>query len=112
MVGPLSHLEERERVRVIGRVVVDSRYGEQVKVSEALPLPPSDVEALGSYLRRVRHVGPKRADALVARYGAERVLLTVDRDPAAAFTAAGLQPGGPGRRPTPGTSCGSRADCT
>ncbi len=37
------HLEERERARVIGTWVDDSRYGLQVKVSEAHPLPPSDV---------------------------------------------------------------------
>lgn len=90
LVGPLSHLEERERVRVIGTLVVDSRYGEQVKVSEAVPLPPSDVESLRAYLRRVRHVGPKRADALIARYGADGVLAAVDRHPVAAFRAAGL----------------------
>ncbi|MGO9750489.1 MAG: AAA family ATPase [Solirubrobacteraceae bacterium] len=90
LVGPLIHLEERERVRVVGRIVLDSRYGEQVKVDEAHPLPPSDVEALGSYLRRVKHVGRKRAEALVARYGAEGVLDAIDRDPAAAFKDAGL----------------------
>ncbi|MGO9977243.1 MAG: AAA family ATPase [Solirubrobacteraceae bacterium] len=91
LVGPLVHLEERERARVVGRIVSDSRYGEQVRVSEAHPLPPSDAAALGSYLRRVRHVGQKRADALVARYGAESVLDAIDRDPAAAFRAAGLR---------------------
>ena len=68
----------------------DSRYGEQVKVTEARPLPPSDVESLRAYLRRVKHVGPKRADALIARYGNDGVLAAVDRNPVAAFRAAGL----------------------
>jgi exodeoxyribonuclease V alpha subunit len=90
LVGPLIHLEERERARVIGQVVYDSRYGEQVKVSQAHPLPPSDAEALGSYLRRVKHVGRKRAESLIVRYGADSVLDTIDRDPAGAFRAAGL----------------------
>ena len=90
LVGPLIHLEERERARIIGRIVQDSRYGEQVKVSEAHPLPPSDVEALRSYLRRVKHVGRKRADALIDRYGTESVFEAIDRDPEAAFRAAGL----------------------
>ncbi len=90
LVGPLIHLEERERARVIGQVVYDSRYGEQVKVSQARPLAPSDAEALGSYLRRVKHVGRKRAEALIARYGAESVLDVIDRDPEAAFRASGL----------------------
>ncbi len=90
LVGPLVHLEERERVRVIGRWVQDSRYGDQVKVSEAVPLPPSDAATLVAYLRRVRHVGPKRAEALVARYGAELVFTAIDDDPVGAFAAVGL----------------------
>ncbi len=90
LVGPLVHLEERERVRVIGRWVKDSRYGDQVKVSEAVPLPPSDVATLVAYLRRVKHVGPKRAEALVARYGAGLVFTAIDDDPVGAFAAVGL----------------------
>jgi exodeoxyribonuclease V alpha subunit len=65
LVGPLIHLEERERARVIGTWVDDSRYGLQVKVSEARPLPPSDVETLIVYLRRVKHVGARRAATLI-----------------------------------------------
>ena len=40
LVGPLIHLEPRERAHVIGTWVTDSRYGPQVKVAEARPLPP------------------------------------------------------------------------
>jgi exodeoxyribonuclease V alpha subunit len=90
LVGPLVHLEERERARVIGTWVNDSRYGEQVKVSEARPLPPSDTGALLAYLRRIRHVGTKRAEALVHRYGTEGVLEAIDRDPVGAFRTAGV----------------------
>ena len=61
LVGPLVHLEERERVHVTGTWVNDSRYGAQVKVSEARPLPPQDLETLVGYLKRVKHVGAKRA---------------------------------------------------
>ena len=46
LVGPLIHLEERERAHVVGRWVDDSRYGMQVKVSEATPLPPTDLESV------------------------------------------------------------------
>ena len=90
LVGPLIHLEERERVHVVGTWVLDSRYGEQVKVSEARPLPPSDGETLSAYLRRVKHVGRKRAQTLVDRYGVEHVLDAIDQDPTAAFRGAGL----------------------
>jgi exodeoxyribonuclease V alpha subunit len=90
LVGPLVHLEERERARVIGTWVDDRRYGLQVKVSEARPLPPSDAETLITYLRRVRHVGTKRAAKLVERYGTDGVLDAIDREPEAAFAAVGL----------------------
>ncbi len=90
LVGPLVHLEERERARVLGSWVRDSRYGEQVKVTEAHPLAPDDEATLVAYLQRVRHIGRKRAQALVARHGADRVLDAIDADPTHAFRAAGL----------------------
>ncbi len=52
LVGPLVHLEEGERAHVVGSWVTDSRYGSQVKVSEARPLAPDDPEAVIAYLRR------------------------------------------------------------
>jgi len=92
LVGPLSHLEERERAHIVGTWVDDSRYGPQVKVSEAHPLPPSDRDTLAAYVMRVKHIGAKRASRLIDRYGAEQVLATIDEDPHAAFAAAGLRP--------------------
>ncbi len=91
LVGPLVHLEERERAHILGTWVDDSRYGLQVKVTEARPLPPADAETLVSYLRRVKHVGAKRAQALIARFGSDRVLDAIDRDPEGAFAAVGLK---------------------
>jgi exodeoxyribonuclease V alpha subunit len=90
LVGALAHLEERERVRIVATQVVDPRFGEQLKVSRADPLPPSDEAALIAYLRRVRHVGIKRARALLERSGSAGVIEAIDRDPPAAFRAAGL----------------------
>ncbi len=91
LVGQLTHLEARERARVIGIWVDDDRYGPQVKVSEAVPLPPADADAVIAYLRRVKHVGPQRATELVARYGVTDVLEAIDRDPRAALGVAGLR---------------------
>src|SRR5205807_2446694 len=91
LVGPLVHLEERERAHVVGEWVDDSRYGLQVKVSSARPLPPSDAETVAIYLRRVKHVGAKRASMLIDRFGPEEVMDAIDRDPSAAFAAAGLR---------------------
>jgi exodeoxyribonuclease V alpha subunit len=93
LVGPLIHLEERDRARVLGAWVDHSRYGRQVKVSEAHPLPPSDAETVKALLRRVKHVGPKRADRLVEMYGPTGAIDALDRDPQAAFAAAGLRRG-------------------
>jgi exodeoxyribonuclease V alpha subunit len=91
LVGPLIHLEERERAHVIGTWVDDSRYGLQVKVSEARPLPPTDAESVAFYLRRIKHVGAKRAAKLIEYYGTANVLDAIDADPHAAFVAAGLR---------------------
>ncbi len=91
LVGPLTHLEDRERVHVVGEWVDDARFGPQVRVAEAIPLPPSDDQALVAYLRRVRHVGAKRAERLVERYGANQVLEEIDRDPRAAFSSVGIR---------------------
>ena len=93
LVGALGHLEERERAHVIGAWVQDSRYGMQVKVSAAQPLPPSDedADAVIAYLHKVKHVGAKRATRLVDRYGPAGVFDAIDDDPHAAFRAAGLR---------------------
>jgi exodeoxyribonuclease V alpha subunit len=90
LVGPLIHLEARERARVLGSWVTDKRYGDQVKVSEARPLAPTDAAALVSYLRKVKHVGKKRAETLIERHGQANVLETIDRDPASVFGSVGL----------------------
>jgi exodeoxyribonuclease V alpha subunit len=93
LVGQLGHLEERERAHVRGTWVNDGRYGPQVKVEEAVPLPPSDADAdaVIAYLHKVKHVGAKRAERLVDRFGPAGVFDAIDEDPHAAFRAAGLR---------------------
>jgi exodeoxyribonuclease V alpha subunit len=90
LVGPLSHLREGERARVTGSWVDDPRYGVQVKVAQADPLDPADPESLAVFLRSVKHVGPKRADRLIATFGAPDTLRAIDDDPHRALAAAGL----------------------
>jgi exodeoxyribonuclease V alpha subunit len=91
LVGTIAHLEERERVRVVGVWQDDHRFGIQVKVATAEPIGPSGEAALVAYLRRVKHIGLGRAADLLARYG-DDVLDAIDSDPHAAFRAAGLNP--------------------
>jgi exodeoxyribonuclease V alpha subunit len=92
LVGPLIHLEAGERAHVTGTWVTDSRYGDQVQVIEARPLPPEDRGALISYLRRIKNIGDARAKKLIDRFGAENVLDSIDAEPAAAFRRVGLNP--------------------
>ncbi|HET6549814.1 MAG TPA: AAA family ATPase [Solirubrobacter sp.] len=91
LVGPIAHLEVRERVKIAGVWQDDRRFGMQVKVRLAEPVAPSGEAALLAYLRRVKHVGGARAARLLARYG-DRVLDAIDDDPPAAFRTAGLNP--------------------
>ena len=91
VVGPLGHLREGERAAVVGKWVKDSRYGLQVKATQAIPVGPDDPQGLAIFLRRVKHIGPRRADRLIAHYGPERVLETIDADPARAFGVVGLR---------------------
>jgi len=91
LVGPIAHLEERERVHVRGIWQDDKRFGMQVKVAVATPVAPSGEVALMAYLKRVKHVGGVRAARLIERYG-EGVLDAIDQDPAAAFRSLGFTP--------------------
>jgi exodeoxyribonuclease V alpha subunit len=91
LVGTLAHLEPRERVRVLGTWQEDRRFGLQVRVQVAEPLPPSGDAALLAYLKRVKHIGAGRAGRLLDRHG-DQVLDVIDRDPRAAFRWAGLNP--------------------
>ena len=78
-------------MRVAGVWQNDRRFGLQVKVARAEPLPPSGETALIAYLRRVKHVGGARAARLLDRYG-DGVLDAIDRDPRAALPLARPQP--------------------
>jgi exodeoxyribonuclease V alpha subunit len=91
LVGLIAHLEVDERAEVSGNWMRDPRYGPQVRVESALPLPPSGREAVLDYLRRTRHIGERRAQQLLERHGTD-VLDVIDRDPAAAFRELRLSP--------------------
>lgn len=90
LVGPIGHLEERERALIVGEWVEDRRYGRQVKVVEARPLAPTDPVALAEYLRKVRHIGARRALRLMEEFGTAEVLDAIDADPVQAFASVGL----------------------
>jgi exodeoxyribonuclease V alpha subunit len=91
LVGALAHLEDGERAQVQGGWV-DSRYGRQVKVSQALALAPTDERTVSLLLQRLPKIGDRRARRLIDRFGADATIEAIDRDPATAFAAAGLSP--------------------
>ena len=91
LVGPIAHLEERERARITGVWQDDRRFGLQVRVATAEPLAPAGDAALLAYLRRVKHIGPGRAAQLLDRHR-DGVLEAIDADPHGAFRAVGLNP--------------------
>jgi exodeoxyribonuclease V alpha subunit len=90
LIGPLAHLDAGERAHVTGAWVRDPRYGPQVKVTSAVPLPPVDDEAVVKYLVKIRHIGPRRARQLVELHGTA-TFDAIDRDPHTAFAGAGLR---------------------
>src|SRR5215212_4007948 len=83
LIGPIAHLEERERVRIAGTWHDDKRFGMQVKVRLAEPVAPAGEFALIAYLKRVKHIGGGRAARLLERYG-DGVLEAIDADPGTA----------------------------
>ena len=112
LVGPLAHLEERERVRVTGVWQDDRRFGLQVRVATAEPLAPAGETALSrTSARPPRRRRARRAAARAPRRGRARG----DRPRSATPPSRplGLTRGGAcARRSRRGTGCARRARCT
>jgi exodeoxyribonuclease V alpha subunit len=84
--GPVAHLSEGDRARVVGRWAEHDRYGLQVQAEAAYELDPDDVDGALKYLTTISRIGKKRARQLVDRHGPE-VLERIDADPEGAFGA-------------------------
>ena len=84
--GPVAHLSEGNRARVVGRWVEHERYGPQVQAEAAYELDPDDAAGALKYLTTISRIGKRRAKQLVDRYGPS-VLEQIDADPDAAFAA-------------------------
>ena len=85
--------EPGRQIRVQGRWKDHPVHGRQLHAHRASPelacaVAPPDIHAL---LRRVPHIGDKRAQLLIDRYGVDAVLNSVDANPRQAFIrVAGL----------------------
>ncbi len=86
LVGPVAHLGEGERAEVSGDWEAHPRFGRQLKARGALPLDPADREGRVAYLTTLRHIGPSRAERLVADHG-EGVLGAIAADPVGTFAS-------------------------
>jgi exodeoxyribonuclease V alpha subunit len=86
LVGPVAHLEPGARAEVSGEWQTHSRYGRQLRASGALPLDPTDREGQIAYLTTLRHIGPARAEQLLAEHG-EGVMQAIAADPQRCFSS-------------------------
>jgi exodeoxyribonuclease V alpha subunit len=86
VVGPVGHLQPGDRAEVNGAWEEHSRYGHQLKATDALPLDPTDRAGQIAYLTTLRHIGEVRAETLVRLHG-EDVLEAIAKDPGAVFGA-------------------------
>ena len=82
LTGPIAHLQEGDTVEVQGAWREHPRFGRQLHVEQLRQGAPSTEAGLLALLASVKHVGPRGAEWLLARHGAE-VLERVDRDPGA-----------------------------
>jgi len=84
--GPVAHLGEGDRARVVGRWTDHERYGLQVQADAAYELDPDDVDGALRYLTTISKIGKRRAQQLVDRHGAA-VLERIDADPEGEFAS-------------------------
>jgi exodeoxyribonuclease V alpha subunit len=84
--GPVAHLSEGDRARVVGHWAEHDRYGLQVQAEAAYELDPDDAAGALKYLTTISRIGKRRAKQLVDRYG-PTVLEQIDTDPDAAFSS-------------------------
>jgi len=82
--GPVAHLSEGDRARVVGQWTEHDRYGLQVQAEAAYELDPDDAAGALKYLTTISRIGKRRAQQLVDRYG-PTALEQIDADPDGAF---------------------------
>ncbi|HEX4363865.1 MAG TPA: ATP-dependent RecD-like DNA helicase [Solirubrobacteraceae bacterium] len=85
LVGALGHVREGESIAIGGDWRCHPRHGWQFAVDRVRILEPVSDGAVSAYLESVKHIGPRGAALLIARYGAGEVLAAIDRDPEGAL---------------------------
>ena len=92
-VGAIGGLKEGERVRLVGRIEHNPRFGEQFKAEAAYPLLPHTAEGIRNYLAhgKVQGIGAGLADRLVSRFGGE-TLHVIEHEPERLAEVEGIGP--------------------
>lgn len=80
LTGPLGHVAEGETADVGGEWREHPRHGRQFLARRVMVHEPASDQAILAYLSAIKHVGPKGAQWLYDRHGAE-VLARIDADP-------------------------------
>ncbi len=81
LAGDLGDIEVGETVAVMGRVVHDPRFGEQVRVHAIAPKLPHTEVGIRRFLSsgKIEGIGPKLAERLVNHFGAETIEIITQR---------------------------------
>lgn len=93
VVGALGGLREGEHVRLIGRPQQSPKHGDQFRVDAGYPLLPHTATGIRAYLSsgRVQGIGPRLAERLVARFGAD-TLRVIEHEPERLGEVGGIGP--------------------
>jgi exodeoxyribonuclease V alpha subunit len=91
VVGTFPPMPLGARVRVRGRIEVDRKHGEQLRVESLIELAPDTLAGLEKYLASglIKGVGPKLAQRIVATFGLDS-LKVLDEEPHRLVEVEGL----------------------
>ena len=89
--GPLLGVREGDELRLTGKWVDHSRFGEQFEVSSYVQIAPSTLEGIRRFLStgRIKGIGPTMAARIVDAFGLE-TLDIVEREPARLLEIHGI----------------------
>jgi exodeoxyribonuclease V alpha subunit len=92
-IGPLLGVREGDELRVTGRWVNHSKYGEQFEVDSYVHVAPSTLEGLRRFLGsgKIRGLGPARAAQVVEEFGLDS-LTVLDQEPERLLEIRGIGP--------------------
>jgi exodeoxyribonuclease V alpha subunit len=92
-IGPLLGVRQGDELRVTGRWVNHTKYGEQFEVESYVYLTPSTLEGLKKFLGsgKIRGLGPARAAQVVEAFGLDSLSI-LDQEPERLLEIRGIGP--------------------